>query len=88
MDLALSQVEADLTEYALKYAGWISTGALPWKPSSGQNITDAAAKTPCVLQRHTPVIFPLSVKKQLNNNFTKDSVSNTVMPGLLPTARL
>ena len=31
-DLALSQMEADLTEYALKYARLISTDRMPWKP--------------------------------------------------------
>jgi hypothetical protein len=46
--------------------GWISTDGMPWKQLFGQNIIDAAAKTPCVLQRHIPVIFPLKEKKWQN----------------------
>ena len=43
--------------------GWTSTAEMPWKPSSGQNITDAATRTHCVLRLLTLAEFPLSGKK-------------------------
>ena len=57
-----TQNENILPEYALKYARLDQYGRSAVEAITWQNITDAAAKTPCVLQRHTPVIFLLKEK--------------------------